>query len=191
MVVDSWGVRQWLSAALLGLLHQRLCQIAFKMERMLARFQAGKLWRLAPRAVVVKAVAGEVEARVIVAPARIWPTRFAWLVRLGGYRVAGCGGQLQAVLERPEMVALLLAAPQAGRILRPLCRMLAVDRSWLRPRPAGSVVEVAAEVLAAVVKKRVRKPREVIDFGRIPLPRGVLSAARRLGFGRVGSWKGD
>ena len=80
------------------------------------------------------------------------------------------------------MVELLLAAPQAARILRPVCRMLAVDPSVLRP---GVVTpEVVASVAVAVVKKRVRKPRVPIDWGRIPLPRGVLSAARRQGFGK-------
>jgi len=32
---------------------------------------------------------------------------------------------------------------------------------------------------------RVRKPRVPIDWGRIPLPRGVLAAAKRQGFGKV------
>ncbi len=36
-----------------------------------------------------------------------------------------------------------------------------------------------------VVKKRVRKPRPPVQIGRIPLPRGVLSWARRQGFGKV------
>jgi hypothetical protein len=86
------------------------------------------------------------------------------------------------------MVALLVAAPQAARILRPVCRMLAVETSLLRPRLEGAAVEIeAGEIapVAPVVKQRVRLPREAVDWGRIPLPRGVLSAARRQGFGKV------
>jgi hypothetical protein len=80
------------------------------------------------------------------------------------------------------MVALLVAAPQAARILRPLCRMLAVETSLLRPGVDGAVVP---DEVVEVVRVRVRKPRVAIDFGRIPLPRGVLAAARRQGFGKV------
>ena len=114
---------------------------------------------------------------------RIWPYRFGWLLPLmGPFRHDGVarGSQLQAILERPEVVALLIASPQAARILRPLCRMLAVDTSVLRP---GRVARVKP---AKVVAVRVRKPRPAVDWGRIPLPRGVLAAARRQGFGKVG-----
>jgi len=83
-------------------------------------------------------------------------------------------------------VALLLAAPQAARILRPVCRMLAVEAQLLRPRPEGEVAEIVAAEAVRVVKARVRKPRVAVDWGRIPLPKGVLAAARRQGFGKVG-----
>jgi hypothetical protein len=73
-------------------------------------------------------------------------------------------------------VALLTAAPQAARVLRPLCRMLAVETSLLRPGEAPAVRPVAT--------KKARKPRVKVDWGRIPLPRGVLSAARRQGFAK-------
>jgi len=107
------------------------------------------------------------------------PCRFGWLVRAAAWRAAVYGGQLQLVLEQPEMVELLKASPQAGRILRPLCRMLLVDPAILRP---GVVVEVRPP---AVVRVRVRKPRAKVDWGRIPLPRGMLAAAKRQGFGKV------
>ena len=48
--------------------------------------------------------------------------------------------------------------------------------------PAKVVVPVAEP---KVKKPRLRKLRVPIDFGRIPLPRGVLSAARRQGFVKV------
>jgi hypothetical protein len=125
-------------------------------------------------------------ARLRAVPARIWPGRFGWLVRLVSYQAAGYGCQLQVILGQPEMVDLLLAAPQAARILRPVCRMLAVETSLLRPRLVGAVAEVVPVESVPVVKKRVRRPRVAVDWGRIPLPRGVLSAARRQGFGKVG-----
>ena len=53
------------------------------------------------------------------------PGRFGWLIRLVP-GAAAYGGQVQYLLADPEMAALLADVPQAGRILRPLCRMLAI-----------------------------------------------------------------
>ena len=97
-----------------------------------------------------------------------------------GYNGVAFGSQLRAVLERPEVVALLVEAPQIGRILLPVCRMLGVESSVLRPGVVRPVRVIVPKV--AVVRKRVRK---VVDWGRIPLPRGVLAAAKRHGFGKV------
>src|SRR6185437_15551987 len=61
-----------------------------------------------------------------------------WLLRLAGhnsYKVAVYGGFLQNLLADPEMVALIAAAPQLGRVLRPLCRMLGVDPGPARLPP--------------------------------------------------------
>jgi len=173
--VGGWGLRGFFSVALGLLLYRRLGVICREMERLSQRFQEGRLLQRGSRL-----GAG---ARVVVAagglPVRIWPGRFGWLVRAAAYRAAGFGCQLRVILEQPEMVALLAAAPQAARVLRPLCRMLAVETALLRPGVA------VACVVAPVLKVRVRKVRVPVDWGRIPLPRGVLAAARRQGFGKV------
>lgn len=53
------------------------------------------------------------------------PRAFGWLVRL--VPVAACyRSQLLHLLSDPEFATLLPAAPQVGRILRPLCWMLAI-----------------------------------------------------------------
>jgi hypothetical protein len=114
---------------------------------------------------------------------RVWPFRFGWLVRAAAYRAAVHGAQLQEILGRPEMAELLIAAPQARRILGPVCRMLAVEASLLRPRPEG-VAEIAVAEVIPKTRARVRCARVPVDFGRIPLPKGVLAAARRQGFAK-------
>jgi hypothetical protein len=63
--------------------------------------------------------------------------------------------------------------------------MLAVETSLLRPWPEGAAPEAVPAEVAPEVKARVRRPRVPIDWGRIPLPRGVLAAARRQGFGKI------
>ncbi len=170
--VGGWGVRGLLATALVLLLYRRLGQIGLRMERLVARFQAGRLRVPGVRTVVdAPVVRAKREGGV-----RIWPHAFGWLVRAAAWEAAGFGSQLRAVLEQPEMVALLTAAPQAARVLRPLCRMLAVETSLLRPGEAPAARPVAT--------KKARKPRVKVDWGRVPLPRGVLSAARRQGFAK-------
>ena len=167
--VGGWTVRRLLSEVLAPLLYRRIGEVCGKIERLAARFQAGRLWQHVPqtRAGVRKAAK---------TGARIWPGRFAWLVRVAGYQAAGYGCQLRHILEQPEMVELLKASPQAARILRPVCRMLAIENSVLRPG------EVPPEPKVREVKPRLRKPRPPVDWGRIPLPRGVLTAVRRRRF---------
>jgi hypothetical protein len=183
--VAGWGL---LGSALILLLHRRLGGICGQMERLSQRFLAGRLWRRGAR------LAAGARAAADCGPGSVasltFPYRFGWLVRLMAYRAAVYGGQLREILGQPEMVELLIAAPQAARILRPLCRMLAVETSLLRPGLAvvaavGPEAQAPGEVVP-VVKVRVRRPRAVVDWGRIPLPRGVLSAARRQGFGKGG-----
>ena len=91
------------------------------------RRRASRIFRLAARL-----AAGTKPASPRIQPAR--PTRpkppqrlprgFAWLVRLVPETASGAA-QLQHLLAEPEM-APLLASPQMGRLLRPLCRMLGV-----------------------------------------------------------------
>jgi len=185
--VGDWGARGWLSQALAWLLYRRLGGVCAKMERLAELFQAGRLGRIADRAVSVPRVGTE-ERSGRVACLR-YPWRFGWLVRAAAWHAAGYGSQLRHVLGQPEIVALLEAAPQAQRILRPVCRMLMIEASVLRPRAvavaAAALVEIVPEVSAPVVKVRVRRARVPVDWGRIPWPRGVLSAARRQGFGKV------
>ena len=169
--VGGWHLRGLLSHAVMMLLYRRIGEICGKIERLAVRVQAGLLRRREPG---VKAGVRSVAKT----GARIWPGRFAWLVRVAGYQAAGYGCQLRHILEQPEMVELLKASPQAARILRPVCRMLAIETALLQPG-----VEVAVPKVKALRVKAPRK-RKVFDFGRIPLPRGVLAAARRQGYGK-------
>ena len=101
----------------------RLGRLVSRFEALVAAFRAGRLLSVrAPR------VSDGLD-RAGLPPACRAPRDFGWLVRL----VPGAavyGSQLQYLLADPEMSALLAATPQAGRILRPLCQMLAI-----RPGP--------------------------------------------------------
>ena len=150
------------------------------MERLVARFRAGKLWTLPGRVVGVKV--DEVGPAERVKLERIWPRESAWLVVMGGWKVAAVTGQLEAILATPEMIELLIAAPAARRMLQPFCRALGVPMHLLWPGtfPVAKVVRVPV--------KRVRAKRQTVAEwvgGRIALPRGVLAWAKREGFGKI------
>ena len=169
--VGNWAARKCFGPVLMFLLYRRLGEIGRRIEGLLARYLAGVVLRRAVR-VVLPAEAGVVP--VLRGP-RDWPGQFAWLVRMVGWQSAGYGSQLRHFLARPEVVEMLAACPQARRILTPLCRMLAVETAVLTPW-------VPVVVVPVVRAKRVRAPRVAVDFGRIPLPRGILTAARRRRF---------
>ena len=134
---------------------------------------AGQGARLDAPSVVVPA-----EVQVAVARRGRLPLGFGWLMRVMPYEAAGYASQLRTVLADPEMVALLRVVAQARRSLGPLCRMLGVEIPGVGPRAP------------VAVRTRLKRVRAVVDWGRIPLPRGVLAAARRQGFGKVGVLKG-
>ncbi len=193
--VAAWGGQRILPTLLVLLLHRRLGEIGRLVDGLLVRFRAG---RLVPRAARGISTSGEAACAtdLTAAPAvaagdsavrrpgvrakRLWPTKFGWLVRIGAHEAAGLGAQLRHVLEQPEMVALLQASPQAGRLLLPLCRALAIESAVLRPGAAARPRPEPKER-----KPRVRRKRAKLDLGRIPLPRGMLSAARRQGYGKL------
>ncbi len=91
------------------------------------------------------------------------PQNYAFLIKLVPYKAACFGSQLQHLLSQPEMQALLEAEPKRfGRLLRPLCRMLAI------PLP---------EVLRLPPRPRKPRPKKPEPAGPPPDPDEV---ARRL-----------
>lgn len=152
------------------LLHRRISGTLGQIERLLLRFRSGRLWRVAQRDVVQRRSA-RTRSR---GPAL--PRRFGWLVQMGGHPAACFGLQLQTVLNTSEMAELLQTSPQAARILRPLCRALAVALPGVAAR---------AGTQTGARKRRASKPRVRPEPFKIPLPRGVLTAARRQGFGKL------
>ena len=176
-----WSLFGWvghgrITYELMQKLHRRLGVISAGMERLMARFLAGKPMRRATRVAPEVAVVEDEEVAPRARAESVWPADFSWLPTLMEHRASVYTAQLELLLAEPGMVALLTACPQAVRLLRPMCRMLGVTQALLRPGVAV-VVKPAREP-----KPRIRKKRPPIDWGRIPLPRGVLSAARRAGF---------
>ena len=79
------------------------------------------------------------------------PSGRGWLVRELGWEAAGFMAQLEALLAEPEMRAALANMPAAGRVLRPICRMLGV----------------AAAATPEVSRRPAQAPRIVAEFGPV------------------------
>ncbi|MBV8095040.1 MAG: hypothetical protein JO110_17785 [Acetobacteraceae bacterium] len=111
------------AVAVLFLAWARLGRLASRFESLVAAVRARRLPPTpAPRGQAERDL--ELPRLEGLPPPRL-PGRFGWLIRL----VPGAavyGSQLQYLLADPEMAALLAGSPQAGHILRPLCRMLGI-----------------------------------------------------------------
>ncbi len=125
----------------------RIGRMRTRLERLIRLWRAGMLPK--PR----KSRAGEVRVRV--RTPSVIPTVPGWLV-VAVRAAAPIGAGLEQMLSEAECVAFLAACPQAGRIFRPLCRMLGVgakaarvrkDRPvWVAPRSAPVVVQAGLVV---------------------------------------------
>ena len=89
------------------------------------------------------------------------PRTRGWLLRELGWEIGHCQALLETLLGEPEMRATLAARPGAGRILRPLCRMLGVD-----------VPGLALAVKAEIAERRREKRRAALvpEWPRKGLP---------------------
>lgn len=139
-----------MSAAMILLVWQRLRRVERRVLRLLARYRAGRLLP-APRRVAV----GRREGRLARQKAGIvLPRRFGWLLAMVPGEAACFAGQLGAVMDEPEMVALMGAAPQMRRVLQPVCRMLGMKTPGLavrRRRAEAALGDDRAAVVSAEI----------------------------------------
>ena len=133
--IAAVAAREPALTALLGLVWSRVARMAARLERLVALWRVGKL----PKARASRAgIARPTGVRVR------YPTTPGWLAA-EVWEARAYGSQLAHALTEAEMVAFLAAVPQAGRILRPLCRMLGVgvlaakgripQVRWTKPAP--------------------------------------------------------
>lgn len=163
LVVPIWG---------------RLKRALARFEALMARYRAGR--PMAPRARRRAAPAPAAPAPAASRPDRLaLPSRYAWLGRLLP-EAFSYGGQLQTMMAEPGMLEFLAACPQAGRIVRPLCRMLAVP-------VAGTPWALPPRVRTAPPRTRPRaRPRSQPPRPPPPAPMPVIAVASPVRVGRTG-----
>jgi hypothetical protein len=127
---------------LIVLIWTRLRRMATRVAKLAARVQAGTLPKQRakqppsdentrrtrgenPRHTCASRYPGMPASFLPGSPPPRLPNTFGWLIRMVP-AAACCRSQLHHLLSDPEFATLLTAAPQMGRVLRPLCRMLAI-----------------------------------------------------------------
>ena len=160
-----------------SLVWYRLSRLQSRLSRLYARWQSNTL----PKPRIRKATTRRDSAQtppqrisefphpgtpLVDAPKRL-PEGHGWVVK----RIPEAGpsaGALHDLLQQPHTQDFVQAAPQAARLLRPLCRMLAVDQPlWLKlpPRPR---------------RPRKPRPRPARPARPLPLTRPSLNLAPNI-----------
>ena len=105
------------------------------------------------------------------------PAGFGWLIQrlqpveVARRAVAAHGAQMQYLLAEPDMVAMITAAPQVGRHIRPICRLLGVPLPPVLQRPRRPRPPKAPAPTPALPKRTVPRPprgrrlRTMDDYG--------------------------
>ena len=153
-------------------LHTRITRVRNRFVRLLTLLAAGRVPRL--RAPETSRNGGPPPARI--------PTRKLWLVATLGYQAAGYASQLQHLLDDPETLALLAAAPpharaSAARTLRPLARIIGVTLPAMlqpppRPKPIRPPRPKPAPLppLLPLYPQRRPRPMPFMNFAKKPRP---------------------
>ena len=142
-------------AVLFGLLWGRLGRMASRFETLFAKWQAGTLPKPRPSRPGQPRKPRDPQPRI--------PQGRVWLVAAVGHHAAGRASQLQHLFTDPDFDKFLAAAPQAGRILRPLCHMLGIDP----PPPVR-------------LPPRIRPPRDPKPRRSVPPPFNIPLKRPRL-----------
>ncbi len=110
---------------------------ARRLENLIARWQTNTLPQpRAPRIRPAHPQDATKPAKLRLSP-RL-PRGRAWLAITAGYHTRGRASQLNHLIESPDFKDFLAAAPQAARLLRPLCHILGIAPHLAlptRPRP--------------------------------------------------------
>jgi hypothetical protein len=145
-------------AAVLNLLAGRLGRTLLRLDRLVVRWQAGEDMTPRARSPRVKPVAAPRAEGVAPQVLRL-PTGQMWLTKIlqpVAQPILQWSSAVNNLLDDAESKALVAAVPQAGRLLRPLCRLFGTEvPEYLR------------------LPKRVRKPRapRAPKASRPPKPR--------------------
>jgi hypothetical protein len=144
--IAARGGRRLIPGPIVIVLWTRLRRMAARLVSLAARLRSNTLRPPKPACPRVPLASAPSPRRPRSTASNRWPfpiprlpRSFGWLVRLAP-EAACYRSQLCHLLSDPEMAALLSAAPQTQRVLRPLCHMLAIrwEGTSRSPPPANA-----------------------------------------------------
>ena len=156
--------------AIFILLVKRISRMANRFDALFAKWQAGTLPKPRPSR------AGQ--TRKPCQRLRL-PGRRAWLLHVTEHvrlAAAVCGGQLQHQFADPDFEKFLQAAPQAGRILRPLCHMLGIDAPQALRPSVNAASPAKADVRAPEWTREGGEPARDVQAHPTPALSGPLQS---------------
>ncbi len=167
-VIAPRAAAEWAITALLVRLVTRLDHMVLRLDRLVARWQAGTLAPPRP---------SRASRPRTSRPRLAFPRAAAWLNRLIPATARWSPG-IGLLLASPECQALIADAPQAGRILRPLCHMLGIPlpvalrlpKRPRRPAPNPPPAAAAPPTAPPPALPQPTPPRPVYPVGFRPLP---------------------
>jgi hypothetical protein len=124
-VIGQYQLRNHAWIPRLNLAWGRLGRLVGRLDRLTRLWEADRLPapRVRARRAVRKGASGGLRL----------PAGHGWLVKLLGPAANMSANFVNLMLQEPDARALFAAAPQAGRIFRPLCRMFGLEQpEWLR-----------------------------------------------------------
>ena len=159
-------------------IHSRIVRVIKRLDRFVMRWQAGTLPK--PRPARLRPARGAKPPKFQV------PNGYVWLIKLI-QATAQFGGQLQAFMMNQRTRARVAAAPQAARLMRSFCRMLAIEMpEYLRPphRPPQMRPPRIRPPQPAPLKPASGEPALTTQLSipqgtpDRPIPRNILAEAR-------------
>ena len=162
-IIGHHAQRAGSMAPQLGFVHYFLFRTVYRLDQLVKRWRAGTLPKPRPSR------AGKTRAA---RPRLALPGRRGWLIHhaqpTAQYRM-----QVEMFLADPELQALVAAAPQAGRLFRPLCRLLLIDLpEYLRPPARPPRLRPPRPP----APKRPR--RDTLNTPELRIPANIRAAAR-------------
>jgi hypothetical protein len=161
----AWGTIPAIEYSIIARVMGRMRRAERALQSLMARFVAGKLRPSKPRGPLAK-------PRTQTPPKqKPLPSHFAWLCPLMPAEAAIRGNHLMLVLAEPEMQELLAASPRARAILKPICRMLAID-----PRVLAQVgrISEAQSTVATLTHAEPAAPAATPPIHGAPINRHLL-----------------
>lgn len=174
-MVAARGGRDHAAAPVALLVWSRLSRMVTRFKALVAQMEAGTLLSPRPRTSRRKPAAHAAPQELRLPSGHIWLIKFA-------PETVQFSGQVQHLLTDTEMMRLMAAAPQAGRIVRPLCRMLGLAVPEVARLPPGRARRAKPKPAA---KRRPEPPepsrRSIPGWPRPPTPFRTRVRKRRTG----------